>query len=140
MIPPWWEIRITDADAYAGPCTFCSAPAGQRCVYTTAQPSWNRQLGDPTQIPHAARKQAARRRIHARLWKERHPAVIPATRDRRQAAAAEREFDRREWEQLRDWLRLYGEILWKDARPDGTFRGESYAWADIVPALPESSG
>jgi hypothetical protein len=47
------------------------------------------------------------------------------TREIRAALAA---FDRAEYEQMRDWLKNHGAILWGGERPDGSLRGETYAF------------
>lgn len=123
---------VTTADALTAACPRigCEQPAGYMCVYTSAQPSWNRQLGDPMQVAHPERKAVIRSRRLVSWRRARAPApVIPASRNAREAAHALREFDRREYAQLRDWLREHGEILWRSQRPDGTFRGDTYYWS-----------
>jgi hypothetical protein len=89
------------------------------CGYTTAQPSWNRQLGDEMQVCHPRRKdlvRAARQRAYLREMREAaRGQVIPATRAQHEIHAALLDFDRREYIALRDWLREHGHILWEAA-------------------------
>jgi hypothetical protein len=98
------------------------------CVYTApyGKVGGRYVVGQPCKRVHWQRRQKALDRRRQERYRDTRP-VHPASRAQRQAAAAVREFDRREYEQLRDWLRDYGEILWADARPDGSLRGESYA-------------
>jgi hypothetical protein len=110
----------------------CAQPAGVMCVYTSPygkDGSGRYTAGQPMRIPHWERKAAARgraeRRAYYAMLHDRRP-VTPASAAQHEITAAIREFDRREYAQLRDWLREHGAILWAGRRPDGTPRGETY--------------
>lgn len=89
------------------------------CVYTSPYGKVGGQYvaGQPCKRTHWQRREKARWRREQEKYRDRRP-VHPASRAQRAAHAALAEFDRREYEQLRDWLRDYGEILWSGARPD----------------------
>jgi hypothetical protein len=122
------DAPVREDEALRFDCPFCHAKRGLMCVYTSPYGKVGDRyvVGQPTKRAHWQRQEKARWRRSQERYRDTRP-VVPATRDQRQAAAALREFDRREYEQLRDWLRAYGEILWSDARPDGSLRGESYS-------------
>jgi hypothetical protein len=138
------EETTKDWAAYSVTCPECGEPAGFRCIYTTEVRAFDlhgysrthvrpHRIGDMTIRPHHARSNVvAERDRRARLLAARREAGPPGpawpgeeTRKIRAALAA---FDLDEYERMRDWLKNYGEILWRDQRPDGTFRGETYAF------------
>lgn len=151
---PVTEAEETHRDwiAYSVDCPMCGEPAGFRCIYTagpeTAVSAYGRPRdyrhtkmrlkGTMTVHPHYQRVNLALDRARQRALREQRaaarkaaPAPKPAwpneeTREIRTALAA---FDRAEYEQLRDWLKDHGAILWGGERPDGTRRGETYAFA-----------
>lgn len=80
-------------------CLSCNAPPGKRCVYRIGAPA---RLGQPKPNPCLRRVESAREfRALLRRW----------SRAARQAQAAEDEFDRRERDALRAWLREFADIL-----------------------------
>jgi hypothetical protein len=131
-----WE-KVSEEDALGFGCPRCGSDAGTGCRYMADQKKsvWTRRDGYTTHVVHhrgsftkrchAARRDAAR--AH-NLWEWQQAGLVPPVPDRQRTIDALMEFDRREHMALRRWLRDYGEILWKDARPDGTFRGEPCLW------------
>lgn len=140
--PP--DAPVSDRDALRVGCPLCGSLPGQRCVYmkdiwqgsslSYRQGHVVHRKGTPTARAHGPRRAAAREVRTARWRKENRAAAarLDAVRKSRRApiAAALAEFDRREYEALRDWLKDYGAILWTAVRPDGTPRGASYALQD----------
>lgn len=125
---PGPDAPVPDDEALRFDCPACSARHGEMCVYTApyGKVGGRYVAGQPCKRVHWQRREKARWRRQQERYRDTRP-VHPASRAQREAAAGLREFDRREYEQLRDWLRAYGEILWSGARPDGSLRGESYA-------------
>lgn len=136
-------VPVSDKDALTVDCPLCGRPAGERCVYMADVWEGSRlsyreghiliPKGSDTQKPHNPRRAVlAKQRVER--WRKEHKteaARLAAANSRqlrqvRPVWAAEAEFDRREREALRDWLRAHGHILW-DTRPDGSLRGDSYA-------------
>jgi hypothetical protein len=109
-------------------CSFCHAARGQQCTYTSRYRKVDGEyvFGKPCQKPHRQRQEKARIRRQQERYRDGRP-VVPASRTQREAAAALRAFDLAEYEQLRDWLKNFGPILWEPARPGGSLRGESCA-------------
>lgn len=128
-LPPNSWDPVSDKQALTVDCLLCGRPAGKRCVYM-ADSYWPWQYGDYGQkrIKHrkgtqTARAHNPRRRMFAeqRLarWKREHKAeaarLEAVTRGRRAPiASALAEFDRREHDQMKAWLREHGHILWED--------------------------
>ena len=116
-------------EAYAVACPDCRQAKGQRCVYlwpknvnpdfihyaSAATQARAALTGTPTKRPHNGRlvriadlrTRRARREI-AKAQAEANPAASPA---RMAAARAEREFERREYVQLRIWFAAHGSIF-----------------------------
>lgn len=103
-----WTLPVPDPDAPVPDdevlrfgCPACQARPGYMCVYTApyGKVGGRYVAGQPCKRVHWQRREKAR----------------------------DRAFDLAEYEQLRDWLRAYAEILWADARPDGSLRGEPYS-------------
>lgn len=137
-------MGITREEAATVKCPKCGALPGKPCVYVTRRidssksrgwpdvPYVDHFEGDP--IPsgktHYERNSEAFRKSLKDL--PRKLDAYEASRKRKaEAWAAMREFDRREYEQLRDWLRDWGWLLTTanlPRRPDGTLRGETYLW------------
>lgn len=111
-------------DVLAENCPDCGKPAGQQCVYiwpkgiptdperlrwvTPAQREKAALTGQPTKRPHNGRLSRVhdrqRRRFQAEVRKSFQDSLVPASPQRRAAARAQREFDMREYEQMRAWL------------------------------------
>lgn len=70
-----------------------------------------RRLGTPCQRPHNERIRAARNRMERLRWSVRRKPVLFASRGAIETARALQEFDRREYEQLRGWLRDHGDVI-----------------------------
>lgn len=130
------QLEVSEADALGAKCPFCQSPPGTRCVYTAPHgkdAAGNYTAGQPTARAHWQRKAVVRGRRQVARWREARRdtrPVVPASREAREAAAALRQFDRAEYEKLRDWLRDWGWLLAEadlPRRPDGTLRGDSYA-------------
>lgn len=137
--PNLWD-PVSDREALTVDCPLCGRPAGKRCVYMADVWKGSRlsyregriviPRGSETRRVHNPRRAVFAERRLAR-WRKEHRdlaarlAVI-RTSSRVRVAVALAEFDRREAEALRDWLRAYGHILW-ETRPDGSRRGTSYA-------------
>jgi hypothetical protein len=85
-----------------------------------------RRKGTNIARPHPQRRRAAQQLRLAR-WKRDNPADWRAAETAR-ARAALAAFDLAEYEQLRDWLKNHGPILWGGERPDASRRGETYAF------------
>ncbi len=123
------HVPLTEEDVLASACPDCGKAAGERCVYlpqTNVDPAFVHYrsaktqarfalTGTPTKRPHHGRLTAAHDRAYRRAlkqWrKDREVPVEPATAARRAAAVAEREFDRREYEQLRAWLAKHARLF-----------------------------
>ncbi len=133
--PMRYRIPLTDADVNAEACDECGQPAGQPCVYIPLKgvdPAFvhyrsakvqarHALTGTPTKRPHARRYDRAHDRAFTRAMKEWRKAneheIVPATAARLAAARAEREFERREHEQMRAWLAAHAGILIRITRP-----------------------
>lgn len=132
--------------AWTVDCPKCGAKGKEEyCRYLVVKksPVWNaRYTGVPARtVVHApgdlmmSRVHTERLREFARVRQERWyreqrrvmPASFRARHTRHPARDALQEFDRREYEAMRDWLRANAWIFWTEARPDGTPRGEPYA-------------
>lgn len=105
-------------------CPKCGVRKGQRCVYIAdrfEKPEYDRTTwrrlplvlrnakGTPTKRVHAERRE--------RVWNEsRRLRAAQDLADAKAAAPAAlialRDFDRREWEATRDWLRAHAQIFW----------------------------
>ena len=125
---PGPDDPVPDDEALRLDCPACLAKHGYMCVYTApyGKVGGRYVVGKPCKRVHWQRREKARDRRRRDAWRDTRP-VYPASRAQREAAAALRAFDLAEYEQLRDWLRAYGEILWTPGRPDGSLRGETYA-------------
>jgi hypothetical protein len=133
------DMAVTDAEAYEVRCPLCGREPKRKCVRVKA--AKRRELigtgytgrwivvhrkGTRIAKPHAQRRTAAAK-LRLERWRRENPAAFRA-QDVEQARAALAAFDMREYEQLRDWLKNYGAILWGGERPDGSLRGETYAF------------
>ena len=142
-VPPNLRDSVSGREALTVDCPLCGRLAGKRCVYMADKWSGSRLSYREGHIvipkgTETVRAHNPRLRVFAeqRLtqWRKEHKAEaakLGAARSRQlralwPAMAAEAEFDRREREMLRGWLREFGHVLW-DTRPDGTWRGDSYA-------------
>lgn len=105
------------------PCPKCYAPKEMPCIYIMPKglnvdfPTKNTKrmlsrVGRPTERLHTERFTLAWVREARR---QRKFVVNAATFTHTAAARAEREFDRREWEDLRAWLAQHAEIFRCDA-------------------------
>jgi len=133
------DETATDAEAYTIKCPLCGSEPKRKCVRTQAKKR-RELIGDGytgrwitvhlkgTRIarPHAQRRAAAAR-LRLERWRRENPAAFRA-RDVEKARAALAAFDLREFEQMRDWLKNHGAILWGGERPDGSLRGDTYAF------------
>jgi hypothetical protein len=140
-MPAWYQVSVTDEEILAQPCSACLQPPGVMCVYLTevrshtmygeqryalgtGRPVIAHRPGEPMTTLHSARRRKAReKKAQALAAVQRRAALI-----QRRVAAAEvleqpargllrslaalNAYDPREYAQLRDWLRAYGEILW----------------------------
>lgn len=98
-------------------CPMCKAKAGDPCVFVKPFKGPPRtpyqftvmqfRVGRPTTKPHNER----RNRYWRMIRKNTLPKVSPATKTQREIVAALREFDKQEWEQMRDWLKQNATIL-----------------------------
>jgi hypothetical protein len=136
---PAWPV--TDKEALEIKCPLCESAPKRKCVRTAAVRKPQTFRGEQVYpkrmvIVHRkgtniARPHAKRREAYARLrlerWKRENPAEWLRT-DMERARAALNAFDRAEYEQMRDWLKNHGAILWGGERPDGSLRGETYAF------------
>lgn len=133
------DMTATDAEAYEVRCPLCGREPKRKCVRTTAKKKREmsgtgytgrrvtvHRKGTNIAKPHPQRRaEAARLRLER--WRRENPAAFRA-QDAEQARAALAAFDRAEFEQMRDWLKNHGSILWGGERPDGSLRGETYAF------------
>lgn len=101
-------------DALTAACPHCHQPAGQPCVYLTNNAE--HRAGQPAKRPHLARFPEA----HRRAYEQARRRITPARWDTRQAAIAEREFDRHQWRQLRTWLASYATLFTHGQLPPRT--------------------
>lgn len=105
---PW--IGVSETEAQLQPCSLCKATPGHSCVYVS-NGSWyaaDDRIGQPCQRSHAERRNkawGARRR----LARQSAPAVPVG----RLIRAAEIDWIRREWLQMRQWLTQHGDLLWQ---------------------------
>ncbi len=112
-------------DAYQVICPDCGAAKNRACVYLPL-PNVDLEFvhfrsrrvqervaltGSPTKRPHNGRLVRLHELRLKAIRRASRPAVPPVDQDRLAAARAEREFDRREFERLREWLRANGRIL-----------------------------
>lgn len=140
-MPAWYQVSVTSEEILAQACPMCKAARGAPCVYMTemrshtmygdqrhhlgsGKPVIAHRPGKPMTTLHSARRRKAReKKAQAVAAVQRRAALI----QRRRAAAEVLErpargllwslaalnaYDPREYAQLRDWLRAYGEILW----------------------------
>lgn len=148
--PPKPALPVTDKEAHAVRCPLCGSEPGRRCTRMqavrvremqgggyTGRPVIKHRKGTRLARPHQRRRQEADR-IRMARWKQANPAqwLREDTELARQALAA---FDRAEFERLRDWLAEHGPILWGGTRPDGSARGQSYAFWDAPAELAAGS-
>lgn len=110
---------VADADIQAVVCPDCKAAKGQPCVYlwpkgldpdfvhyaSAKQQAKAARVGKVTLRPHNGRYNRAHDVLQRRLRRQGGPTFLRATAQRLAAARAEAEFDRREYERLREWLR-----------------------------------
>ncbi len=133
------DMTATDAEAYEVRCPLCGREPKRRCVRTQAKKKremygieytgrWITVHRKGTRIarPHPQRRAAAAK-LRLERWRRENPGAFRA-RDVEQARAALAAFDRAEFEQMRDWLKNHGAILWGGERPDGSLRGDTYAF------------
>lgn len=130
---------VTDKEAYEIKCPLCGRGPKRKCIrmsavkkremygigYTGRMVTVHRK-GTNIARPHAQRREAYAR-LRLERWKRENPAEWLRT-DMEQARAALAAFDRAEYEQMRDWLKNHGAILWDGQRPDGSLRGDTYAF------------
>lgn len=116
---------VSDADIRAVTCPECNAGKGEPCVYlwpknvdpdsinylNARKVAQVARAGTPTIRPHNGRYNLAHERLRRRLRQQYGPMFLPATQVHRDAARAEVEYERREQDRLRDWLRQYAGIL-----------------------------
>lgn len=118
-------MRGEAIDPLAVRCPQCGMPKWEQCVYVlpptinlefgTHYLSYSQQravarVGKPTQRPHAARTDNARRRYQLKKNKEDR-SFEAASAQRRLIATIEREWERQEHFKLREWFRRHGRIL-----------------------------
>jgi hypothetical protein len=147
------EETTRDWIAYSVDCPMCGEPAGFRCIYTSGpeteisaygrtrdyRHAKLRLKGTMTVRPHYRRVNLALDRARQRALREQRAAERARRKAEpsgsawpnegtREIRAALNAFDRAEYEQMRDWLKNHGAILWGGERPDGSLRGETYAF------------
>lgn len=112
-------------DAYRVVCPDCGAAKNRACVYLplpNVDPEFvhfrSRKVqarvaltGTPTKRPHNGRLFRLHELRLKALRRANRPAVPPLNHDRAAAARAEREFDLREYQRLRAWLKANARIL-----------------------------
>jgi hypothetical protein len=137
--------HVTEADALSVSCPVCASVPGVRCRYIQDQ-YWpyseprrlKHRQGSYTQVTHHKRRAEFARLRLARWQRARRAEYLRRTRESgrpdglppRVAAnlAALRAFDRQEFLRLSSWLAENGHIFTDILRPDGTVRGETYAF------------
>jgi hypothetical protein len=130
-VPPNLWDSVSEREALAVDCPLCGRPSGKRCVYMADKWRGSRlsyreghiviHKGTETAKVHNPRRRVFAEQRLAR-WRQEHKAVAAklaaaGSRQRRglwPVFAAEAEFDRREREALRQWLRDHGSILWPE--------------------------
>lgn len=111
-----YQLSCPDCGAVrSAPCTYLpiAGQDDQFLHYRSAKMQARAALtGTPTKRPHNGRlnraAEVAARRFRRTLMQ---PPVTPASADRIAAARAEREFQRREYEELRAWLAVNARLL-----------------------------
>jgi len=134
-------MPVTDTEAYEIKCPLCGREPKRKCIRMSAvkkpQTFHGEQVYPKRMVTvhrkgvNIARPHAKRREAYARLrlerWKKENPAEWLRT-DMERARAALNAFDRAEYEQMRDWLKNHGAILWGGTRPDGSLRRQAYVF------------
>jgi hypothetical protein len=137
--PPKPASPVTDTEAYEVKCPVCGREPKRKCIRMvpvkkremagsgyTGRRITVRRKGTNIARPHQGRRDAAAR-LRLERWKKENPAQW-LREDAEQARAALAAFDLAEYEKLRAWLAEHGPILWGGTRPDGSLRGETYAF------------
>ena len=91
-------LKVSMAEAMTVACPKCYVPAHKRCVYLLGAKNGSVAMGGPMDRCHPARARAARRLQYESL-------------SHRSVRRALQEFDRREYEALREWLNLHGSLF-----------------------------
>lgn len=137
MVSPSLSDPVSDKDALRVRCPLCKREPGQRCVYISdsSEPDFTRAYGmrrikhhkgAQTQKPHNQRRHLFAK-ARQEYWRLHHPfeaSRLARASKRTAIVLAQREYERREANELREWLRVYGPILWDGLRPDGSLRGD----------------
>lgn len=139
-MPAWYQVSVTREEVLVQDCPMCKAARGAPCAYMTevrshtmhgdqrrsnfGNPVIAHKPGEPMIMLHPARRRKAREKKarelaavqrRAELIQRRMAAAEVLERPARGllwSLAALNAYDPREYAQLRDWLRAYGEILW----------------------------
>jgi len=120
-------FTIELADALTVACPKCDQPAGSMCVYVPiamADPNSDKpsvqarlaRVGTPTMKAHPERREVIRDCLEAQQRAERLQRRItppPGIARRIAIYRAEQAWDKAEREQLYEWLRRYGRVLWQ---------------------------
>jgi hypothetical protein len=133
---PQWHDPVSSEKARTVPCPGCAAAAGEPCTYivnaSIVDPP--QRIGTPMIRVHPQRRdviRARRRRDASKAALAARPSENqdPGLASRRVIAAAQREFEVREYQAMAAWLRENAWILLeagRERRPDGSFRGGTY--------------